>query len=332
MRLKTFTSKTLPETMALVRERLGEDAVILSTQELDGAVKVTAALDDDLAPELEENGRLAAAEWLSGLSELLEAHRTPNGLVDRLLNAAVQSAAQDPEEMLVDALSSVFDFAPLRFRRAGQAKPAPLLIMGQPGAGKTATAAKLCAKARLAGQQAHLVSMDTVSAGAREQVTAFAEALSVPLSFADSAAELSKVVAKIPSDRLIVIDTMGANPFVAEELAALAGALHAGDALGLLVQPAGGDALEAAESALAFAEIGARLFIPSRLDAARRFGGLLAAAQAAELSIMAGGVSPSLGSGLSPLTPRGLAKLLAPHWSRQSAVEDDDLPATGTFQ
>ena len=332
MRLKTFTSKTLPETMALVRERLGEDAVILSTQEIDGAVKVTAALDDDLSPELEPAAQRTAAEWVSELAELLEAHRVPNGLADRILNASVHAGASDQEEMLVTALVSVFDFAPLRFRKAGQAKPAPLLMMGPPGAGKTATAAKLCAQARLAGQAAHLISMDTVSAGAREQVTAFAGALGVPLSFAETAAHLSGVVAKIPGDRLIVIDTMGVNPFVPEELSALGDVVQAADALGLLVQPAGGDALEAAESALAFAEVGGRLFVPTRLDAARRFGGILAAAQVAQLSIMAGGVSPNLGSGLSPLSPRGLAKLLAPQWSRQAVTDDDFMPATGTFQ
>ena len=163
-------------------------------------------------------------------------------------------------------------------------------------------------------------------------MTAFAGALGVPLSFAETAAHLSDEVAKIPGDRLIVIDTMGVNPFVPEELAAVGEVVEAADALGLLVQPAGGDALEAAESALAFAEVGARLFVPTRLDAARRFGGILAAAQVAQLSIMAGGVSPNLGSGLSPLSPRGLAKLLAPQWSRLVVTDDDFMPATGTFQ
>ncbi len=336
MRLKTFTAKTLPEAMALVRERLGEESVILSTQEIDGSVKVTAAQDDPGAPETPQQDLRVAAEWLSDLSELLEAHRVPNGLADRLLNAGAQAGAAGPGEMLTAALAEVLDFAPLPFRKTGNTGAAPLLLMGPPGAGKTATAAKLCAHARLAGRATHLVSMDTVSAGAREQVSAFAKAIGSPLSIAETPAQLAGVLEKVPPGRLIVIDTMGVNPFLAEELAPLSGALQAADALGLLVQPAGGDALEAAESALAFSEIGARLFVPTRLDAARRFGGVLAAAQAAQLSLMAGGVSPSLGSGLSPLTPRGLAKLLAPAWAgaaaRDSFADDDLLPATGTFR
>ncbi len=328
MRLKTYTAATLFEAMGLVRDRLGDEAVILATQEVEGGFKVTAALDDDPGFEQEGGSGLIGAEWMSELAERLEAHRVPLGLGDRLLSAAGLVPAAGPAAMLANALETVFDFAPLPFRKPGRAGGVPLLMLGPPGAGKTATAAKLCAHARLAGRPAHLVSMDTVSAGAREQASAFAEAIGVPLSSAETPEQLRAVVAKIPAERLIVVDTIGANPFREDEVEALAQALRTADALGVLVQPAGGDALEAAESAMVFAAAGARLFVPTRLDAARRFGGVLAAAQAANLSLMAGGVSPSLGSGLRPLTPRGLARLLAPDWAADQA--EDSLPLTGT--
>jgi flagellar biosynthesis protein FlhF len=331
MRLKTFTAITLAEAMAQVRDRLGEDAVILATQEVDGGFKVTAALDEDLGFDAGGGSGLIGAEWIPDLAQRLEAHRVPVGLTDRLLTAAGLVPADGPAGMLANALETVFDFAPLPFRKAGRKGGVPLLIMGPPGAGKTATAAKLCAHARLSGRAAHLITMDTVSAGAREQASAFAEAIGVPLSSAETPDQLKAIVRKIAPERLIVIDTVGANPFQDDEVNALAKAVRKVDALGVLVQPAGGDALEAAESAMVFAGAGARLFVPTRLDAARRFGGVLAAAQAAQLSLMAGGVSPSLGSGLSPLTPRGLARLLAPDWA-QSAPADDGYAATGTHR
>jgi flagellar biosynthesis protein FlhF len=337
MRLKTFTAITLAEAMGQVRDRLGDEAVILATQEVDGGFKVTAALDDDLFPSAEGECGLIGAEWISALAELLEAHRVPVGLSDRLLGAAGLAAAEQPGAMLANALETVFDFAPLPFRKtasktAGKTAGAPLLLMGPPGAGKSATAAKLCAHARLAGRAAQLVSMDAVSAGAREQASSFAEAIGVPLSMAETPERLQAIVRKCPADRLIVIDTMGVNPYDRAELADLTAAVRVVDAVGVLVQPAGGDALEAAEAAMAFAEAGARLFVPTRLDAARRFGSLLAAAQAANLSLMAGGVSPSLGSGLSPLTPRGLSRLLAPQWADDWAADRTFAPlsATGT--
>ena len=48
MRLKSFYAKTMTEAMQMVRENLGEDAIIVATREENGgkAVRVTAAVDD----------------------------------------------------------------------------------------------------------------------------------------------------------------------------------------------------------------------------------------------------------------------------------------------
>ena len=52
MRLRTFTAATMSEAMALVRARLGADAIIVSTEEGDdGATRVTAAVEQ---PEVEQ--------------------------------------------------------------------------------------------------------------------------------------------------------------------------------------------------------------------------------------------------------------------------------------
>ncbi|HOO52259.1 MAG TPA: hypothetical protein PLK94_13320, partial [Alphaproteobacteria bacterium] len=50
MRLKSFYAKTMTEAMQLVREALGEDAIIIATREENGgkSVRVTAAIEDDL--------------------------------------------------------------------------------------------------------------------------------------------------------------------------------------------------------------------------------------------------------------------------------------------
>ena len=57
------------------------------------------------------------------------------------------------------------------------------------------------------------------------------------------------------------------------------------------VLPAGGDALETADIAAAFASLGATRMIATRLDIARRYGGLLAAASQ-PLAFAAAGVAP----------------------------------------
>lgn len=61
-------------------------------------------------------------------------------------------------------------------------------------------------------------------------------------------------------------------------MAALLGLARAAGASILLVLPAGLDPAEAAETARAFLALGARHLLPTRLDAARRLGGVLAGA------------------------------------------------------
>ena len=58
--------------------------------------------------------------------------------------------------------------------------------------------------------------------------------------------------------------------------------------------------------------LGARHLLATKLDAARRLGGLLAAAEAG-LAFAEAGIGPTIGQGLSPLSAGGLARLLLRH-------------------
>jgi flagellar biosynthesis protein FlhF len=65
MRLKSFYAKTMTEAMQMVRETLGENAVIVATREEKGgkAVRITAAIEPHF--ELSKTGEAAAADgWL----------------------------------------------------------------------------------------------------------------------------------------------------------------------------------------------------------------------------------------------------------------------------
>lgn len=312
MRLKTFTADTLPEAMTAIRAALGAEAVILSTTEIrggGGGVEVVAGLDDgfDATDELAiEQADQDARE----LGEALQLHRVPEELAERLLFAAGTQRHADEILSLAAAFDSVLRFAPLP---GGEAKRGRVvMLMGPPGAGKTATAAKLCALRRVARQRASLITLDLDSAGARDQVRTFAQALNLPLHEARDEAALAAAVAACPTDHLVIVDTAGANPFEPAEMTRLARLRGTAEAEGLLVLPAGGDALESAETAEAFAAAGARLMVASRVDAARRLGGLIAALQAGGLSLAGLGVAPSIGSGLTGVNPVSLARLFLP--------------------
>jgi len=81
--------------------------------------------------------------------------------------------------------------------------------------------------------------------------------------------------------------------------------------------PAGQDPAEAADQALAFAPLGARHLLPTRLDLARRLGSLVAAAAAADLMLTEAGIGAGATDGLAAITPAFLAERLG--WAPEAA-------------
>lgn len=310
MRLKSFTAKTLPEAMRMIRDSLGADAVILSTQaaETGTGVRVTAALEESPLDEIYTGSEPAGYFDLDTISESLSFHRVPAGLFDRLIGGTVSLDAQDSVMALAGAMDSEFTFAAL----PAPLTPHPTMLVGPPGAGKTATAAKLCARARLAGRKCAFVTMDSAKSGGLAQAEAFAKALEATLLQADRPEALSDAVAACSEDYFTVIDTTGANPFLEADMTRLKEAASAARAQVVLVLPAGGDAAESAETAVAFKDAGATAMIATRLDTARRFGGLLSAAAAGRLDLSAVSASPHIGDPLLPVNPVALARMFLP--------------------
>jgi flagellar biosynthesis protein FlhF len=311
MLLRTFTAPTAAEAMAQVRRVLGDEAIILSTQDDDDGIKVTAALEAGApgpaaAPAAPQEPR-AELEAADRIAAVLDHHRVPRGLADRLLNAAANTSTADWTMAFAAALDHELAFQPL-----GDIGPErPIMLVGPSGAGKSVTAAKLCACARLAEGRSLLITMDGGKAGGRAQAETFTKALDARLVCADDAAAVGTATAARGDDEIAIIDTVGCNPFDAAERAALQEAAEVAGAALALVLPAGGDPAEAADTALAFAEVGARCLIPTRLDAARRYGGLVSAAHVSGLRFLAAGVSRHIGGGLIAVNPVSLARLLS---------------------
>ncbi|HZS85560.1 MAG TPA: GTPase [Stellaceae bacterium] len=306
MRLRTFTARSMPEAMALVRAELGSDAIILSTRGGKGAISVTAALDGPA--DAGEPGAPPAPDTPEVLHEALLAHGTPARLIETLLAAALELAAEEPVLALAGALDAVFSFAPLTDRRPGR----PLMLVGPPGAGKTVSLAKMATRAVLAGKPPSVISADTLRAGGIAQLDALMRVLGVPLHRAETPRHLGKHVAAAPADALVLIDTAGINPYRAGDRDELADYIAAADAEPVLVLPAGGDVFDATEIARAFRALGSTRLLPTRLDMVHRLGSLLAAADAARLSFADAGITPDIGEGLTPLNPVALSRLLMP--------------------
>jgi flagellar biosynthesis protein FlhF len=290
MRLKLYRAPAMAAAMAKIRAELGDDALILATRHVGDGVEVTAAVEhDDPPPKLAppDPARLAVLEY----------HGVP---------ASLRTLLQQGE--LAAALAGALQFAALPL---GSGEP-PLLLVGPPGAGKTLTAVRLATRLVMAGVAPLVITADGKRAGATEELAAFTKLLGISLVIASHPVTLGRALMQRRDAAPVLVDTPGCNPFNPAELDELAALATTAAATVVLVLPAGIDAAEASDLALAYASVGARLLVATRLDLARRLGGILAAAAGANLALTEAGIGPGAADGLQPITPEWLAaRLLA---------------------
>ncbi len=285
MRMKLYRAPGMAEAMARVRTELGPDALILATRRVTDGVEITAALEpeDDPAP-LPDPARAGLLAW----------HGVPLALADRLGGGSLQ-----------DALGRLFQFGTLTFD--DRDTPHPLLVAGPPGAGKTLTVARLATRLVMAGCSPLVITTDGQRAGSAEQLAAFTRLLGLTLIVASHPATLARALLRRQPGCPVLIDTAGADPFDPAQRDEIAGLAATADAQTALVIPAGVDPSESADLAEAFAGAGASLLVATRLDLARRLGGVLAAASGGKLTMVEAGTGPGAADGLATLTPALLA-------------------------
>jgi flagellar biosynthesis protein FlhF len=301
MRLKVFQAATVAEAMAEIRRTLGDDAVIVATDTAASGARVTAATDSAPPFEPTESDRVTdgAPDIADLLYERLDGHRVPAPLIERLVGMALTTGGNDPAAALGGALNAAFAFRPLQRHGA----PQPILLIGPPGQGKSVTTARLAARAVLAGHPVRVVAADMARAGAFAQISELCRPMGVkPLPWSPQAPLDG-------GDGLVVIDGPGVNPFDAADLTNVSEIVAATGAEPVLVLAAGTEATEAAEIADAFAAVGAQRLIATRLDATRRWGGILAAADAG-LALAEAGIGRALAETLVAFQPLVLAHLL----------------------
>jgi flagellar biosynthesis protein FlhF len=303
MRLRSFTGRTMNEAMGLVRQQLGADAIIVSTQEdEDGLMSVTAALDADLALPAEP----AQSSAIDAISAALDAHGISPDLAEKIIAAVLPYDTEEPLVALASALATLYPFKPV-VAEDGRRR---FFLAGPPGGGKTVTAAKLAARAVFAGKRVRLITADAQRAGAAEQLVAFAKILNVPMERAEDAGQLAAAVAVAEPGELVVIDGPGVNPYAAADRSDWKALAAAAKAEPLLVLPAGGDVVDTADMARIFAMDGCARLVVTRLDLSRRLGSILAVVEELRLPYAEAGVSPAIADGLSPFNPVLLGRLL----------------------
>ena len=326
MRFKSFLGTSLADAMNQVRASLGDDAIIVATRDEDGPngekfVRVSAAFDDDPlpgSPAAKNNPAPVAApepepefeadeDVLDAVADTLSRHGTPPALAEKLVTACLRAPAADAATMLAAALSGALKFGALTDKTTRH-----VLLLGPPGAGKTAMVGKLAARAALAGQKVAIIATDLARAGGIAQLQAYTQSLKIPLLQVEDAHALPDALAAHATADLIFVDTMGRNPTDAadaDEAKILIKGAGAGAQI-ILALPAGLEPNDGAELAAAFKALGATHLLTTRLDLARRLGSLLAVAHDSRLMICEASASPSIAAGLVALGAEALAARL----------------------
>ncbi|MCB1592620.1 MAG: GTPase [Alphaproteobacteria bacterium] len=326
MRLKTFTAQTMTEAMQMVRKALGEEAIIVATKEDPGSknVSVTAAVEP--AFEIGPRGLREKEDWLQydredeigavteKLTEAMLRHAVPDEIIDHVVSCATVMGLEEPGIALISVIEHLFTFRPLPVASLKK----PVMMVGPPGSGKTLAVAKLAARGTMNGLDIGVISTDTVRAGGVEQLEAFTRLLEIPLRKARTLSELKATVDEMVETKdQIVIDTSGLNPFNIEDVKVLAKQIVTVQARPVLALPGGIDADESGEMARVFATIGVSDVLPTRIDIARRLGGILAAAHHGALCLSDYSHSPMVSQGLASLSPKTLSRLLMPSAYRE---------------
>ncbi len=344
MQLRTFLAKDMKQALSAMRAELGEEAIIVASEKMkDGTTLLRAGIEgtQNAAAALEQEiGRPTADTSLAveashsfdaryrealvmrlrvprsddvrhprafdrdQLIGVLRTHRTPDALCKAMADAAEESGIPD----LTLALAAALD----RFMQGGSAAAndaAGTILIGLPGVGKTAVAAKLAAQHRLAGMHVVLAATDTQTAGQMARLEDFAVCLNVPLVAASTPEALSEEVYEAShTGAFLIADGAGCDPRgpLSPDLVRFLG-------VGRLqiagVASAACDAEEASDIARALGKLGATKLIVTGLDLARRKGALVALA-CSGLGLAQVTASPYLADGFETLTPLSLSRTL----------------------
>ena len=341
MRIKSCIGKDMAEAMSKVRAELGDDAIIISSfDRADGSVELRAAsdsplagnsFDDRLKARLDAETMPAAfgvqsassprpkiqQNWnASQLRDVLIARGIPDRLRESLISTSIASERPDITSALSESLNSHFLFSPLPIFPEN-----PVMFMGPPGSGKTSLWTKTAARCVLAEKPPVMITLDSIRTGAAGQAAALATLLGQRSTLIRSPGEISDRLIKSLNDapgQPCFIDTPSANPYDLAEMELLAHYLARAEKLcsisKVLVMDGATGGEDALDQASAFAALGVKTVILTKLDTVRRPGGILGAIF--ELGLSLGGISrtPYFADGLEVPGADMLAQyLLEPH-------------------
>jgi flagellar biosynthesis protein FlhF len=267
------------------------------------AAAVPAALmaQPSMTVRTQDSGFLAMQQEVRDLREMLQGELAHMSWNDRRLREPLQARVLEELTALDIAPDIALSLAAMAPRRTSVGDPAHLplallvrhlpvvdklstvnggviALVGPTGAGKTTTIAKLAARWAMqhGPKDLALVSTDGYRIGAREQLMTYARILGAPMHVANNGKELARVLERLKSKKLVLIDTAGMGPRdvrLSEQLAALQ--LGAARARVLLALPAQGEGHALEEIVKSLASVSPTACILTKVDEAASLGAVI---------------------------------------------------------
>lgn len=334
MRLRTFNAKTMPEALQLIKNELGDDAIILSSKEQAGGIQVIAAMDEDrkdgmmaiakqmpsAKPASPSRNDINAQQLRFDVQECLRFHAIPEFFIAKMLATLNDAStahilarsrlaiADESHYFLQLALEHICAEYFAYNRNIVHAER--IMLVGTPGIGKTLTAAKLATQYAMNHTSPTVITTDITRAGGVDQLKAFTDILGVEILLCENANQLRQELKRANKNTPVIVDTAGCNPYDDAAMAELAALANLAGIEPVLVMAAGLDSQEAIDMAETFLQLPIHRMIATRTDSTRRLGGIVSTAAAHKLALYLNSNSASVTEGLTPFSAAMLAGLL----------------------
>ncbi len=313
----------MSQALAKVKETLGQDAIIVATEEHQGQITLTAAIEDNASssPRLKtiETPRRTVTgsavytnplEAIKAVCDICDEHQLGYNFCEQWLKELSNDFIVSPIG-ITRSLSAIIPFCPYWLDETSPKQP--IILVGPQGSGKTVTIAKIAAILLSQKRKVKILTLDTIKAGGISQLQSYLDSMKQPLLVGKQhLAEALRRCEDPRNDEFVLIDTPGLNMLKEEDQSFLYHFFQEVNYPLTLVLAADMNPVDAEEVARNYYFFNTQTLIATRFDATKHYGGLLSAAHTCGLQIAAYSDSPAIGDGLHSLTAEKMIEYLLP--------------------